>query len=147
MDILFLWAAVGACLLIPHWINRRHHNKNAVEFRNYKRILTSDEINEAITSVTAQYRNSEKQYDYVYTTENMPLGRASAFLNYHGTNCWAAEPYLFLCKRSLKDNEFREYDFKKNQEIKNTPQTLSAVLFCICSEIISSTRWAARSFL
>lgn len=109
MDILFLWAAVGACLLIPRWINRRHHNKNAVEFRNYKRILTSDEINEAITSVTAQYRNSEKQYDYVYTTENMPLGRASAFLNYHGTNCWVAEPYLFLCKRSLKDNEFREY--------------------------------------
>lgn len=88
---------------------RLQHNKNLKAYNKCFDILTYDEIEDAVSGAIGAYSDTEKVYTYVYKGSEIPLGRVSAFLNYHKSSVFDDDPYLYLCKRSLKDNEFREY--------------------------------------
>lgn len=109
MEELLVLLAIGTAFLVPYVKRRKQHKLNMDALNNCIRIMTTDEVDTAMLKVTDLFEDTESAYNYVYKYVDMPLGRASAFLNYHNTNIYEEEPYLFLCKRSLKDNEFREY--------------------------------------
>lgn len=85
------------------------HNRNVENLVNSFEIQTEDEIFDSIRGSINDFVDNKNQYNYTFTKDNMPYGRVSSFLNYFNTSTYDEEPYLFLCKRSLKDNEFREY--------------------------------------
>ena len=109
MEELLLILFAGGIILGYYLKKKIQHDKNILALNNCVKILTNDEVDTIIMSVTENFVDSQNSYNFVYNYTNMPLGRASAFLNYHNTNIYDEEPYIFLCKRSLKENEFREY--------------------------------------
>lgn len=109
MEELFLLFIIGGFILANYIKKRKEHEKNILALENCVEIFTTDEIDTMIMSVTDNFTDYQNNFSYIYNYIDMPLGRASAFLNYHNTNIYDEEPYIFLCKRSLKDNEFREY--------------------------------------
>ena len=102
--IVIALIAIAAIIL-----GRKLHIDNQKRLDECNKFITYDQVDEWLIPVIGTYSNANKQYNYVYTDKNMPLGRASAFLNFFGKSIYNEEPYLFLCKRSSKDNEFREY--------------------------------------
>ena len=109
MEELLLLLVVSSIILGQYLNKKKQHDKNILALNNCVRILTYDEVDTTIMRVTENFVDTPNNYNFVYNYVDMPLGRTSAFLNYHNTNIYDEEPYLFLCKRSLKDNEFREY--------------------------------------
>lgn len=109
MDWICFFIIVSVLILFYYIKERKSHNRNMVDFNNSFKILTTDEVDSIINFATESFTDSEGFYDYVYKKSEIPLGRASAFLNYHKTSIYDEEPSIFLCKRSSKDNEFREY--------------------------------------
>ncbi len=83
------------------------HNKKV--FNECNRFITYADIDERLTYNLPLYVDNGKKYDYVFGQSNMPLGRAMAFLNFFGRSIYNEEPYLYLCKRATKDNDFSEY--------------------------------------
>ena len=74
------------------------------ECRNY---ISNEYIDSVLVpEISLKY---DPYYDYVYSGSELPLGRASAFLNYFHRTIYTEEPYMFYCKRSSNDDEFREY--------------------------------------
>jgi hypothetical protein len=59
-----------------------------------------------IENVWEQDANDE---DHKFKGENIPYGRANAFLNYFQKNVYDEEPYYYSCFPSRDDGEFREY--------------------------------------
>lgn len=107
-ELLFLFIICG--IVIANYLKKKkEHEQNVIALNNCVKIMTTDEVDTIIMSVTDDFKDTNNDYNFIYNYVDMPLGRASAFLNYHGTNIYEEEPYIFLCKRSLKDNEFREY--------------------------------------
>lgn len=102
--IVIALIAIAAIIL-----GRKLHIDNQKRLDECNKFITYDQVDEWLIPVIGTYSNANKQHNYVYTDKNMPLGRASAFLNFFGKSIYNEEPYLFLCKRSSKDNEFREY--------------------------------------
>lgn len=103
---------IGICLLsiiIVIFRMQRSHKKNLYEFENSTSSITNDYVDNVIESQIESYADSAHEYSYVYNKNNMPLGRVMSFLNFFGRSIYDEEPYLFLCKRSSRDNEFREY--------------------------------------
>lgn len=100
---------VGSFFLAPYALKIIYHKKNLHALNDCVKIMTNDEVDTTLMSVTDNFQDTKGSYNFVYNYVDMPLGRASAFLNYHKTSIYEEEPYIFLCKRSLKDNEFREY--------------------------------------
>lgn len=88
---------------------RKTHNKNMMAFNNSWKIMVNDEIEDDIISVLQPYLDTEHFYDYAYSYDSMPLGRAIAFLTHFNIQVSDEEPLMFLSKHSSKDNEFREY--------------------------------------
>lgn len=110
MKLLFLVIiVVGILFFIGNKEAKKEHDKNMIAYNNSWQIMINDEVDDAILSVIEPYTDTEKSYNFIYKYEDMPLGRAAAFLNYHNVTIFDEEPYIFLCKRSSKDNEFREY--------------------------------------
>lgn len=110
MKLLFLIIlVVGILFFISNKKAKKEHDKNMIAYNNSWKIMIYDEVDNAILSVIEPYADTEKSYNFTYKYEDMPLGRAAAFLNYHNTTIYDEEPYIFLCKRSSKENEFREY--------------------------------------
>ena len=109
MDNISLFLLVGIAIIAYIFFKRQEHKKNINNFKNCVKIMTTDEIDTTILAITYNFTIPQGTCNYVYNYVDMPLGRASAFLNYHNTNIYNDEPYVFLCKRSLKDDEFREY--------------------------------------
>lgn len=109
MDWICFFIIVSGGILFYYVKEIKSHNRNMVDFNNSFKILTTDEVDSIIDSATESFVDVEEKYNYVYKKSDMPLGRASAFLNYHKTSIYDEEPSIFLCKRSSKDNEFREY--------------------------------------
>lgn len=85
------------------------HFYNMSQYKKCNKYLLNDQVDAYIASNIGEYDNSEKRYDFVFAKNEIPLGRASAFLNFFDKTIYTEEPYLFLCKRSTVDNEFREY--------------------------------------
>ena len=96
--IILLFLFVGAFVL---------HKHNEKAYLLWKKYLSYDIVDDIMISQISN--GSDDAFDYVYYTENLPLGRVSAFLNYFGKNIYNEEPYAYFCKRSSRDNEFREY--------------------------------------
>ena len=92
--------AVVVCLMVIH-------RKSQESYSSYNTYITKDEIDEILASRIIQ--SSNDAFDFVYTGSNLPLGRVSAFLNYFQRTIYDEEPYAYFCKRSSRDNEFREY--------------------------------------
>ena len=86
------------------------HNKNIERLNAYNQVVTFDEMDDVLCPITERYKDSNNDlFDYVYKGKSIPLGRATAFLNFFGKSIYTEEPYMFLCKRSSQDDEFREY--------------------------------------
>lgn len=83
--------------------------------RKNSNLLSENEIDEISSDIILSISNDIsnrgplKGYTYIYTKEDIPLGRASAFLSFFGRNIYDEEPYLFLCERSNDYDKFREY--------------------------------------
>lgn len=107
--LFFLVVVFGILMAIGHKQNKKIHEKNMIRYNNSNRILVLDEIDNIIIPITKTFNDTNNSYNFTYHYDDMPLGRAAAFLNYHNISILDEEPYLYLCKRSLKDNEFREY--------------------------------------
>ena len=83
------------------------HKSNEKAYLSYIKVISNDLLDNALSS---QIENQpDAAFNYVYCGDSLPLGRISAFLNYFGRNIYDEEPYAFYCKRSSRDNEFREY--------------------------------------
>lgn len=86
------------------------HNKNIERLNAYNQAVTFDEMDDVLLPIVDRYKDSnDDSFDYVYKGHSIPLGRAMAFLNFFGKSIYTEEPYMFLCKRSSQDDEFREY--------------------------------------
>lgn len=83
------------------------HKRNEKTFASWNKHLSKNAIDEVLLSQISRVNDAE--YNYVYYYDNLPLGRITAFLNYFGQDIYNEEPYVFYCKRSSRDNEFREY--------------------------------------
>ncbi len=84
------------------------HRNNATRLHAVEKYVAMDLVDDRIkNSLKESYRGNS--YNYVYTSKDMPYGRAQAFLNFFDKSIYNEEPFLFLCKRSSRDNEFREY--------------------------------------
>ena len=84
------------------------HRNNVIRFHTTEKYVVIDWADEQIkNSLKESYRG--KSFNYVFTSKDMPYGRTQAFLNFFGESIYSEEPFLFLCKRSSRDNEFREY--------------------------------------
>lgn len=69
-----------------------------------------EEVNDIFTPLISQvYRCGGNTEDYLFTYENMPYGRANAFLNFFEKNIYSDEPLYFSCEPSQTINEFKEY--------------------------------------
>lgn len=105
VTIIILIILLISCLIV----GRRLHNGNIIRLNQCNKVILYDQIDEALLEKIGSYIDKANHYNFVYSNTEMPLGRASAFLNFFGKSIYDEEPYLFLCKRSSKDNEFREY--------------------------------------
>ncbi len=85
------------------------HFYNLGKYSHCDKYYLYDQVDSYILSGIDTYDNSGNKYNYILDNSNMPLGRASAFLNFFGKTIYSEEPYLFLCNRSSIENEFREY--------------------------------------
>ena len=83
------------------------HKQNEKLFLSCNRFLSNDYVDDILISQITLL--SDDKFNYVYSYDDLPLGRVSAFLNYFGRNVYDEEPYAYYCKRSSRDNEFREY--------------------------------------
>lgn len=104
--VIVLCVAIIACTYIGRILLHKH-NKN--RFLECNKFITYTDIDEQLKYNLPLYVDNKKKYDYVFGQNDMPLGRAMAFLNFFGRNIYNEEPYLFLCKRPTKDNDFSEY--------------------------------------
>lgn len=86
------------------------HKTNVERLKEYNQEVTFDDMDDTFHSIIDGYKDSnDGSFNYVYKGCSIPLGRATAFLNFFGKSVYTEEPYLFLCKRSSQDDEFREY--------------------------------------
>lgn len=83
------------------------HNSSKVMYLFCDKAITNDYIDDILS--TQIIIRGDASFDYVYSGDALPLGRVSAFLNHFGRSIYNEEPYAFFCKRSSRDNEFREY--------------------------------------
>ncbi len=91
---------LGLCLL---------HRSNKEKVAEINRVMLFSEMDEIIQSQIATYANAEKKYDFMYGLKDLPYGRIMAFLNFFGRSIYDEEPFMFLCKRSSRDDVFQEY--------------------------------------
>lgn len=105
MEFIFIIIVFIVVLISISFLH--YKNVNGLQQCNMK--LTEELIEETLCPVLNVDSAMRGQYSYVFHEENMPLGRASAFLNYFGRSIYDENVYLFLCNRSSRDNEFREY--------------------------------------
>lgn len=85
------------------------HNEGISKINECNAYIVNEHIDRKIVSILEKYPLDTFEYDYVYKRDGIPLGRASAFLNHFQRSIYDEEPLVFLCKRSSRDNEFREY--------------------------------------
>lgn len=85
------------------------HKKNEKRVEACNKFFTYEDIDEKLISALPEYNNSYNHYNFIFHRNDMPLGRAMAFLNFFGRSIYNEEPYLFLCKRATKENDFSEY--------------------------------------
>ena len=85
------------------------HLKNVERIKTCNKFIIFEQMDNLFLLKVGKYNDRLSKYNYVYDNDEMPLGRANAFLNFFGKSIYNEEPYLFLCKRSSKDDEFREY--------------------------------------
>jgi hypothetical protein len=113
---------VGIILFIVHLADKHNkEKKHLAEIKNNKNWLNNNpllfsegEVDQYLSSLTDNIVNIEKgsnKYLYYFTHENMPFGRANAFLNTFGESVFDNEPYAFMCNRSPQDDEFQEYGY------------------------------------
>ena len=84
--------------------------KNKLWIEQHCSIVTNEQINQIFCDITIELKEKDtNSSSYKFTYENMPYGRANAFLNYFDTNIYQEEPYYFSVVPSEEDSEFREY--------------------------------------
>ena len=83
------------------------HKKDKKIYESYIGYIDKDYTDETISNKIDL--SADNAFDYVFLGDALPLGRVSAFLNYFDRNIYNEEPYAYYCKRSSRDNEFREY--------------------------------------
>jgi len=98
LGVIIFGGLIGPVLL--HLINQK-------KYVAYERAISDEEIDKLLNAQIDTHEN--KAFNYVYSGDSLPLGRVSAFLNNFGRTTYDEEPYAFYCKRSSRDNEFREY--------------------------------------
>ncbi|MDD6715432.1 MAG: hypothetical protein PUF49_03530 [Firmicutes bacterium] len=108
VGILLLAAAI-LCVFAICFRLQSLHTKYLHEFEDSNLFITNDYVDEIIEQQIDSYGDSSHEFNYCYNRKNMPFGRVMSFLNFFGRSIYDEEPYLFLCKRSSRDNEFREY--------------------------------------
>lgn len=86
-----------------------HHKEHQTESDSCVTVVTNDCIDNELEREIQGFSDGSNEFNYVYDSNTMPLGRVMAFLNFFGRSIYDEEPYLFLSKRSSRDNEFREY--------------------------------------
>lgn len=85
------------------------HKMNKKQVALINKYISNESVDEILEQILPEYNNSSGVYDFVYKGTDIPLGRTMAFLNFFGRNIYKEEPYLYLCKRASKENDFSEY--------------------------------------
>lgn len=87
------------------------HNEGISKANGCTDYIVNEKIDSRLVSKLESYSLDELNFDYVFKRKDIPLGRASAFLNHFERTIYDEEPLVFLCNRSSRDNEFREYGY------------------------------------
>lgn len=86
------------------------YNKELISKTNVE--YSDDRIDELLYPIVSELTVSDNNSkEYVFTKENMPWGRAGAFLHYFNRNTMLEEPYYFSVIPSKNIDEIREYGF------------------------------------
>ena len=107
MEMIIFFAVIILVMIITGLSAVVLHKSNEKAFLECNKFISNELVDSTLTSQISV--NKDDTFNYVYAGDSLPLGRISAFLNYFGRNIYDEEPYAFFCKRSSRDNEFREY--------------------------------------
>ncbi len=109
MDLVLSGVVCCIILLVILALRFFHHKMTARKYENCNMRITYSEVDALLLSNLPEYCDTKNKYDHVYAYDEMPLGRAMSFLNFFERSIYDEEPYLFLCKRATKENDFSEY--------------------------------------
>lgn len=105
--IIILIAVILSVVVIPILCAIILHKRREKVFFAYNSCISNDFVDSTLASLISVPKVNN--FNFIFSGDSLPLGRISAFLNYFGKNIYNEEPYAFFCKRSSRDNEFREY--------------------------------------